>query len=255
MSIELHFHLLPGIDDGPSSVPESVELAAAAVADGTQLVLATPHVHPAHVTDPGVIRESVRELSHRLAAEHVELEVRAGGELSHLMVGRLSQDELDLIAHGPAARRWVLLETPFGGADKDFAEAADELRRRRFACVIAHPERARPTPESAATIRRELALGSVLQLTAASVTGDYGPEARATALELLHDSAPTVIASDAHGRRAGRMPALSAAIAELRRVGHPDPSRHVKSNPRALLTHGLASRTSDVFVQVPGTVT
>jgi protein-tyrosine phosphatase len=187
LSVELHFHLLPGIDDGPSSIPESVELAAAAVADGTRLVLATPHVHPAHVTDPGVIGERVRELSHRLAAEHVELEVRAGGELSHLMVGRLSQDELDLIAQGPAARRWVLLETPFEGAEKDFAEAANELR----------------------------------------------------------ESATAVIASDAHGRRAGRMPALSAALAELRRVGHPDPSRHVKSNPRALLTHGLVSRTTD----------
>jgi protein-tyrosine phosphatase len=187
LSVELHFHLLPGIDDGPSSTPESVELAAAAVADGTRLVLATPHVHPAHVTDPGAIGERVRELSHRLAAEHVELEVRAGGELSHLMVGRLSQDELDLIAQGPAARRWVLLETPFEGAEKDFAEAANELR----------------------------------------------------------ESATAVIASDAHGRRAGRMPALSAALAELRRVGHPDPSRHVKSNPRALLTHGLVSRTTD----------
>jgi protein-tyrosine phosphatase len=245
LSVELHFHLLPGIDDGPSSIPESVELAAAAVADGTRLLLATPHVHPAHVTDPAVIGERVRELSERLTAEHVELEVRAGGELSHLMVGRLTQDQLDLIAQGPAARRWVLLETPFAGADKDFAEAADELRQRGFALVIAHPERALPTPESAATIQRELARGSVLQLTAASVTGDYGPSARTTALELLRDASPAVLASDAHGRRAGRMPALSAAIAELRRVGHPNPSRLVKSNPRALLTHGLASRTSD----------
>ena len=114
-----------------------------------------------------------------------------------------------------------------------------------FGLVIAHPERARPTPESAATIERELALGSVLQLTAASVTGGYGADARAAALELLRGSAPTVIASDAHGRRAGRMPALSAAIAELRRLGHPDPSRHIEPNPRALLTHGLASRTTD----------
>lgn len=245
MSVELHFHLLPGIDDGPSSIPESVDLAAAAVAEGTSLVIATPHVHPAHVTDPGVIGERVRELSRRLAAEHVELEVHAGGELSHLMVGRLSQAELDLIAQGPAGRRWVLLETPFAGAHQDFVEAADELRHRGFALVIAHPERAHPTPEGAATIQRELALGSVLQLTAASLTGEYGSEARAAALEFLGYCAPAVIASDAHGRRAGRMPALSTAIAELRRVGHPDPGRHVEANPRALLAHGLPARAAD----------
>jgi protein-tyrosine phosphatase len=243
--VELHFHLLPGIDDGPSSMAESVELAAAAVADGTRLVVATPHVHPAHVTDPQVIAECARGLSDRLAAEHVDLEVRPGGELSHLMVGHLSQHDLELIAQGPAARPWLLLETPFEGADADFAQAADELRGRGFALVIAHPERARPTPESAATIEGELALGSVPQVTAAALTGDYGPTARDGALLFLGDGSPAVIASDAHGHRAGRMPGLSAAITELRRLGHPDPSRHVTTNPRALLTHGLAPRATN----------
>ena len=243
--VELHFHLLPAIDDGPSSVAESVELAAAAVADGTQLVVATPHVHPSHVTDPGVICDRVRELSDHLAAAHVELEVRAGGELSHLMVGQLFQHELELIAQGPATRRWLLLETPFEGADQDFAQAARELHLRGFALVIAHPERARRTPESVAAIQRELGLGSVLQLTAASLTGGYGPDTRAAALELLRAGSPAVIASDAHGRRAGRMPGLSAAIIELQRLGHPDPGRHVKSHPHTLLTHGLPSRTTD----------
>lgn len=243
--VELHFHLLPGIDDGPSSMAESVELAAAAVADGTRLVVATPHVHPAHVTDPRVIGQPVRELSERLAAERVELEVRPGGELSHLMVGRVSQHNLELIAHGPAGRRWLLLETPFEGADADFAQAADELHQRGFALVLAHPERARHTPESAATLNRLLGLGSVPQLTAAALTGEYGSTARAAALALLRDGSPAVIASDAHGRRVGRMPALSAAVAELQRVGHPDPSRYVNANPWALLTDGLASGASE----------
>ncbi len=243
--VELHFHLLAGIDDGPSSMAESVELAAAAVVDGTRLVLATPHVHPEHVTDPRLISERVRELADRLARERVDLEVRAGGELSHLMVGQVLQRDLELIAQGPTARRWLLLETPVEGAGADFAVAADELRRRGFGLVIAHPERARATPESTATIRRELALGSVPQVTAAALTGDYGPAARTAALAFLRDGSPAVIASDAHGRRAGRMPGLSAATTELRRLGQPDPSRHVSATPRALLTHGLAPRATD----------
>lgn len=139
-------------------------------------------------------------------------------------------------------RRWLLLETPFEGADGDFAQAADELRRRGFGLVIAHPERARLTLESTATIRRELALGSVPQLTAAALTGGYGPTARTAALLLLGDRSPAVVASDAHGCRAGRMPALSAAVTELRRLGQADPGRHVSATPRALLTHGLAPR-------------
>jgi protein-tyrosine phosphatase len=222
---------------------ESVELAAAAVADGTRMVVATPHVHPSHVTDPVAIGHRVRELSDRLAKEHVELEVRAGGELSHLMVGQLSQKELELIAHGPPARRWLLLEAPFEDLDNDFAGAADELRRRGFALVIAHPERARLA--SAATIQRELALGSVLQLTAASLTGEYGMDARSAALKWMRISSSLVIASDAHGRRAGRMPGLSAATTELLQLGHRDPSRYVRTNPLALLTIGLAAGNTD----------
>jgi protein-tyrosine phosphatase len=64
--VELHFHLLAGVDDGPRSLEESVDLAAAAVADGTRLVIATPHVHPAHVTDLTLIGERVRELADRM---------------------------------------------------------------------------------------------------------------------------------------------------------------------------------------------
>jgi protein-tyrosine phosphatase len=160
------------------------------------------------------------------------------------MVGRLSQRELELIAQGPPARRWLLLETPLDGADGDFVQAADELRRRGFGLVIAHPERARPTPESTAAIRRELQLGSVPQLTAAALTGDYGPTARAAALALLPDGSRAVIASDAHGRRAGRMPGLTAAVMELRRLGERDPGRSVNATPRALLAHGLSPRAT-----------
>jgi protein-tyrosine phosphatase len=162
------------------------------------------------------------------------------------MVGQISQADLELIAHGPPARRWLLLETPFDGAVGDFADAADELRQRGFGVVIAHPERARGTPESAATIRRELALGSAPQLTAAALTGGYGPDARTAALALLRDSSPAVIASDAHGRRAGRMPGLGAAIKELRRLGFSDPGRHVATTPHSLLKYGLEPRARNL---------
>jgi protein-tyrosine phosphatase len=240
--VELHFHLLAGIDDGPATLDESVELAAAAVADGTGIVVATPHVHPEHVTDPELIRDRARELVARLARERIGLEVCAGGELSHLMVGRLSGRELELIAHGPAGRRWLLLETPFDGADGDFADAADELRGRGFGLVIAHPERARQTPETAATIRRELAVGSTVQITAAALSGGYGPAARKAAVTLLAEQPSAIISSDAHGPRAGRMPGLTAALAELRRLGDFEPVRRVDATPRTLLEHGIVAR-------------
>ena len=104
--VELHFHLLPAVDDGPSSIEESVALAAAAVADGTRTVVATPHVHAQHVTDPGEIPARVRELAEALRRQRVGLAVLPGGEVAHEIVERLTQRQLEAIAHGPASRRW-----------------------------------------------------------------------------------------------------------------------------------------------------
>src|SRR5439155_13615423 len=84
---DIHFHLLPGVDDGPSSMDESVALAAAAVADGTSVVVATPHVRAGFVTDVSDLPDRVRELEERLAREKIGLAVRRGAELGHEMVG------------------------------------------------------------------------------------------------------------------------------------------------------------------------
>ena len=143
--VELHFHLLPAVDDGPASIDESLALARAAVADGTSTIVATPHVHPQHIVAPSEIPACVRELDERLRLEHIPLRVLPGGELAHDMVGRLSGGSLETIAHGPPGRRWLLLESPFDGLDGRFTAAADELRRRGFAVLVAHPERSQPS--------------------------------------------------------------------------------------------------------------
>jgi protein-tyrosine phosphatase len=156
------------------------------------------------------------------------------------MVDRLSQRELDAIAQGPPGRRWLLLEAPFRGLDERYSGAADELRERGFAVVVAHPERALQTPDTEHVIDRELARGSALQLTAWSVAGLYGERVRALALALLHRSPRSVIASDAHG--GDRPPALTLALDALAASGEPEPRQFVAARPRALLAHGLEVR-------------
>jgi hypothetical protein len=138
---DLHFHLLPGLDDGPADLADSIELARAAVAQGTAMVIATPHVRSDFVTDVADLRERVAELRLRLADARVPLAVGRGGELGHDMVPRLSQPELEAIAQGPPGARWMLLEAPWEPYGEDFHAAADELRERGFGVLIAHPER------------------------------------------------------------------------------------------------------------------
>jgi protein-tyrosine phosphatase len=235
---EIHFHLLPAIDDGPASMGESRDLAARAVADGTATIVATPHVHPWHVTDPIEIAGLTAELSTRLRADRIPVEVLPGGELSHYMVGQLSRAQLEAIAQGPEGRRWLLLEAPFDGIGEDYTEAADELRSQGFAIVVAHPERAAQTAATDRALEHELERGSTFQLTAWSFAGQYGDHVRTLARRLLRRAPGSVVASDAHGR--DRMPSLSIAVAELRSAGELDAERYAGARPQALLNHGLA---------------
>ena len=235
---DIHFHLLPGVDDGPSSMDESVALAAAAVADGTRTVVATPHVRSGFVTDVSELPDRVRELSERLAREGIGIAVRRGAELGHEMVGRLSQAELDSVAHGPPGGRWLLVETPFVALDGEFTAATDELRDRGFAVVIAHPERARGS--AGPVLRYELERGSMLQVNAWSLVGRHGPEAFEKAHQMLRAGSVGVIASDAHGGR--RQPALTLGVAACGQAGlsSHDAQRLVGAVSHRLLERGLA---------------
>ena len=236
--VELHFHLLPGIDDGPESLEQSIALAAAAAAEGTDLIVATPHVHEAYATDPLELADRVAEFQRALDREGTPLRVRVGGELSDRMVSRLTDAQLDAIAHGPAGRRWVLLEGPFAGLDDPFADAADELRARGFGILLAHPERYAPTAQTPAMIARELAHGSALQINAWSIAGKYGDHVRDRASALLRLAPDSPIASDAHGR--DRQPALTLGLQALAAVGDGTLHRRLDAIPRRLLAYGLS---------------
>jgi protein-tyrosine phosphatase len=242
--VELHFHLLPEIDDGPGSIEASLELARAAVADGTDTIVATPHIHPDFITDTSELRDRVDSLNERLRRERIALAVLPGGELAHMMVARLSDDQLDAIAQGPPGRRWVLLEAPFAGLSPDFTGAADELRARGFAAVIAHPERARQSEATASALQHELTAGGMLQLNAWSLAGLNGEYVRIAALRLLRLSAQAVIASDAHGPM--RPPAMQLGLAALASSGQPEPKRFADTRPRALIDRGLAPRQAAI---------
>jgi protein-tyrosine phosphatase len=143
MDVDLHFHLLPGVDDGPTTMDVALELAAAAIAAGTRTVVVTPHVRHDFLTSVRDLPDRVRELRAALAAEGMALDLRCDAELGHDMVGRLRQRDLELITQGPAGGRWLLVETPFELVGAELHTATDELRTRGFGVVLAHPERRR----------------------------------------------------------------------------------------------------------------
>jgi protein-tyrosine phosphatase len=239
---EIHFHVLPGIDDGPPDVEDSIALARQARDDGTGTIVATPHVRTDFHARVDDLPDRVRELQARLDAERVPVALRVGAELGHDMVGRLGQRELDSIAHGPPGARWLLVECPFTGFDDGFAAATAELRDRGFGIVLAHPERAAGALDGGAhELRRELAAGAVLQVNASSLLGRHGGPAREAGAELAKRY-PVALASDAHGP--WKPPSLTTGVRAAVDLGVPEPlaERAANSAPRALLRNGLASR-------------
>jgi protein-tyrosine phosphatase len=241
---DLHFHLLPGVDDGPADMDASVELARTAVADGSTTVVVTPHVRAdLGLTDPVEIHARVLELRGALAAADIPLELRCGGELGHDLIGGMRQSELELLAQGPSGARWLLVETPFHGIGRDFHAATSELRDRGFGVLIAHPERsADASLDGSSGLRAELEAGSLAQLNALSLTGDHGEEACSAAWELIAEGLVAVVASDAHGPT--RPPALSLARRTLLEVGVSPRATAglVGSTPHRLLALGIPSR-------------
>lgn len=238
---EIHFHLLPEVDDGPSSIVETVELARLAAADGTTTIVATPHVNRLFDTDVSGLPERVRAVAEQLRRKRVPVRVLCGGELAPEMVERLSQTELNTIAQGPTGKRWLLLEAPLTGFNGLFAAAADELRARGFGIVVAHPERSLGAPQSHwRLLEREIRAGSAIQLTAWSLAGLNGEWARANSVRLLHAAPLVAVASDAHGPQ--RTPSLRLALDALSGLGVRNPARFIADVPHALLEQGLSTR-------------
>jgi protein-tyrosine phosphatase len=227
--VDLHLHLLPGIDDGPADEAAALEHAERLARDGVHEATVTPHIgHPDYPVAVREIAGRTQELQDLLAAARIDLRLHPGGEIFPGGATALGHDELDAIAHGPRGARWVLLEVPFDGIDATFLAAWRHVRRHGFGLLIAHPERAAGLlDDGLRRLRPAIEDGALLQVNVSSLLGRHGPEARAAAQRLIRDRLAYVIASDGHG--GARRDTLAAVPASPLTV----------ANPRFLLAHGI----------------
>jgi protein-tyrosine phosphatase len=195
--IDLHSHILPGIDDGARSLDDALGIARAAVADGITTIAATPHVRADYPTRADAMERAVAELRGALAAEGIDLELLPGGEIA--------LDSLDLIDAAELARfglggspTYVLLEFPYEGWPVALPSIVLGLRTRGITPVIAHPERSRAVQADPERLRPVALSGALCQLTAASLDGRLGRRSRDAAFELLERDLAQLVASDAH---------------------------------------------------------
>jgi len=208
--IDLHAHILPGLDDGPADMETAVAMARVAVAAGTRVMATTSHVHVSFGLGPDDLEPARRALAERLAHEGVALELVAGGEVSTRRLPDLSDDDLRRLALGGGP--WVLLECPFGPADIEPHVTA--LQRRGFEVLLAHPERSEAFQRDPGRLGALINGGALAQVTAGAFAGHFGGLARRTALRMLDAGWVHVLASDGHDE-VSRPPDLTVAAPAL----------------------------------------
>ena len=210
--VDLHCHLLPGIDDGPATLDESIALARALVAEGVTTVVATPHVSRGHQNTAAGIAAVGADLRHALSAEGIPLDVRLGAEVSVDQVIDLDRAEIEALrldGSGP-----LLLELPLHDAAGDYIWPARALLLEGVPLLIAHPERIRALQRDDRPLRELISLGAWAQLNASSLLGEHGPQAHAAAFSMLDAGLAHTLATDAH-HADRRKPMLRAALLEL----------------------------------------
>jgi protein-tyrosine phosphatase len=194
--IDLHCHVLPGIDDGPETIDGSIALARAAATAGTRTIVATPHVNWRYPNTAEAVLEGVVELNERLAGEGVALEVLPGAEIALTRIGEIAREELGHLTLGGGT--WLLVEPPFTAAATGLDTMLLELQRDGHQILLAHPERCAAFQRDPGMLEALVAGGILTSITAGSLVGQFGKEPRRFALELLHHGMAHNVASDAH---------------------------------------------------------
>ncbi|MHB8470414.1 MAG: tyrosine-protein phosphatase [Gaiellaceae bacterium] len=213
--IDLHSHVLPGVDDGAETMAGSLDILRAAAEDGIAQIAATPHVREDWPTTPATMERLVAEVNAAARAAGIPVEVLPGGELDLEPVRTLDDATLRRFGLG-GNPQLLLLEFPYFGWPLDLADLVFRLALRRFQVVLAHPERNADVQRDPERLRPLVDAGVFVQLTAAAVDGRLGRAIAACARALLDRKLAHLIASDAHAPaiRAIGMSAAAEAVGD-----------------------------------------
>jgi len=232
--IDLHSHILPGLDDGAATLDDALAIAEAAVADGIRTIAATPHVR-AHdyPTTPEQMEQQLDSLREALRDAAMPLELLPGGEIALDMLPQLGDD--DLRRFGLAGNpKYLLLEAPYLGWPLGIEDALFQLSLRGFTTVLAHPERNDEVQSSPERLAPLVERGTLVQLTAASLDGRLGASPQKTGLRLLELGLAHLLASDAHAPTLRQIGMTAAANA----VGNDELGRWLTEEVPAAIAEG-----------------
>jgi len=245
--IDVHTHILPGLDDGPATLADAVRMCEAYESHGVRTIVATPHMMSGrwNVTADDVRRQA-RALRAACRERGMHLNVLTGAEVS------LRPDLADLVARGEAltvdeARRYLVVELP-SQAVPPFFRVVEELAAHGVTPVISHPERSPRLLRAPGMLAELVAMGCLVQVTSGSLLGRFGSKARRAAERLIAGGMAHLVASDAHEPCGYRGPDLWDCYAALQaEFGIAECRRLLFENPLAIVR-------GEAVTAIPGAV-
>jgi protein-tyrosine phosphatase len=238
--IDLHCHMLPGIDDGSPDLAMSLAMAEMAVADGITVTACTPHILPGVYANTGAaLAQAVEALTQALNEADIPLAVTTGADV-HVAPNLLGDIRAGKVLT-LGGSRYLLLEPPHHVLPPRLEDLAFGLAAGGIVPIVTHPERLKWIETHYELVQRMAARGILMQVTAGSILGKFGSRARYWAERMLDEGIVDILASDAHDVMR-RPPLLSEARdAVAKRHGHETANRLVVTNPLYILKNMVAS--------------
>ncbi|PIE34717.1 tyrosine protein phosphatase [candidate division KSB3 bacterium] len=209
--IDIHCHILPGVDDGAENVTETLDMCRLAIADGITTIVATPHQQDGvYNTSCTSIEEQLDVVKGALRDEKLALELLPGADV-HIDVHtsrKIQQGEIMTIN---GTGRYFLLEFPAHSIPPNIDKIIFDLMLKNIIPILTHPERIDEVQENPSRVYDLVSMGVLSQITAMSITGGFGRRAQKCAKTLLKHNLAHIIATDAHSTKS-RPPILSEAV-------------------------------------------
>lgn len=212
--IDLHSHILPGLDDGAADQAQALEMAHIAQDEGISGIIATPHYMPGSFTDAVRVRveEVVDSLNELCRSDNVDVKIYPGCEIA------ISTEIPDLMSKGLISTlnrsKYLLIELPMTSIPIYVENVIFELELQGLIPIIAHPERNSQIIERPSILAHYMEKGILVQVNAGSITGFYGDRVRRTVIKLVERGMVHFVSSDAHNTRT-RAPLMKRAYADI----------------------------------------
>ncbi len=232
--IDLHCHMLPGVDDGAPDLATALKMASASVSGGVSIVACTPHILPGLYHNSGPqIRQATRQFQRALDGEGIALKLVTGAD-NHV-VPRFTEELRSGHLLTLADTRYVLVEPPHHVVPPRLEDLFFELLTAGYVPILTHPERLSWVKAHYDAIKRLAKAGVWMQLTAGSLVGTFGRKAKYWAERMLDEGMASILATDAHNIDR-RPPDLAAGrICAARQVGEMEAEHLVLTRPDGVL--------------------